>query len=256
MPVASSFAIQPEKTTSSSQPVKETQPVPLHLTSSLPDPSTASDADLLLEEYGPVKMEVEKPLYTAGGILPPTGTSERFDAFGSTTSLDQELLADLYELDPPDEMKLLGPELPDAAPSILPAVELPSSPNVSVEPDPAIVKKLHDSLTLLPKEMQEVFVERMVESIADPECFKEHVMAIQKLAMAATEEAKRRVSAASLPEGGSQQPTSEEPPVIAALPIAAATLGAFLAQYSSAFKNRRCSLPRDEKRPSLVPLEG
>jgi len=255
--------VVPISVSSSSVPHQTVPPtVPLHVSSAaLPDPSTASDADLLLEDYAPESLRateaiLTKPVPALSSAL-PTDPGDRTFSIGSTGSLDNELFADFYELDPSEDLRLLGAEVPDFASSSLPAVGLSPAP-VTSDPDPELVKKFHDSLALLPKEMQELFVERMVATVADPECFNNHVEAVTALAAAAAEEAKRRVFTGSNPisPDANRINVSDEPPSIA-LPLAAATLGAFLAQYGSAVKSSRCGLPPSaSKRPSVVPLEG
>jgi hypothetical protein len=96
--------------------------------------------------------------------------------------------------------------------------------------------------------MQELFVERLVATIADPEAFKNHVNAVSALAAAAAEEAKKRIIAANKDEEDSENATN------IALPLAAATLGAFLTQYSSALQNN--SDVMKDKLPSIVPMEA
>mmetsp|Transcript_12103 Transcript_12103/g.17211 ORF Transcript_12103/g.17211 Transcript_12103/m.17211 type:complete len:476 (-) Transcript_12103:1688-3115(-) len=235
-----------------------TPAVPLHVSSAaLPDPATASDADLLLEDYSNVRMEdANKQPSSYTPTMPAPSAPEKSYSMTSTGSIDDGLFADLYELDPSEDIHLLGAEVPEFTSSSLPAVELPS-PSVTSEPNPELVKKLHDSLALLPQEMQELFVERMVATIADPECFNNHVEAVTALATAAADEAKRRLGNNPIsPDASKQIRATEDPPAIA-LPLAAATLGAFLAQYGSVGKNR-CGVPNSKstKRPSVVPLEG
>ena len=109
-----------------------------------------------------------------------------------------------------------------------------------VSPDPELVKKLSESLASLPSSMQELFVERLVAITADPDAFKTHVDAVTALATAAAEEAGKRAMDANI----------ESSDYSVELPVAAATLGAFLTQYSAAMKNVGNDLA-----PSVVPME-
>eukprot|EP00978_Attheya_sp_CCMP212_P041110 scaffold231635_cov50-Attheya_sp.AAC.1 len=120
--------------------------------------------------------------------------------------------------------------------------------------DPKLTMQLHESLSLLPNEMQRLFVERLFATIADPNCFKNHVDAISCLAVAAASEAKRRMvetnSNAVSPDAQAIVNVEDES-IAAALPIAAASLGAFLAQYSVAVKDKESD---QMERPSVIPL--
>jgi hypothetical protein len=212
--------------------------VPLHV-SSLPDPSRVTDAELLVDDA--IKSEKYVP-----GSVAPLAKNERLHSIESLNSFDQDFLTDLFGDNLDDELSFLESAIPDQMPSMdTPAVEKPSIEKpVLSHPDPQLVKKLHDSLALLPPHLQELFVERMVASICRPESFKHQVEAVTALAGAAVEEARSRAS-----NGGSE--TKEKPEL--AVPLAAATLGAFLTQYGSAVKNHPSN---EDKRPSIVPMEG
>jgi len=90
--------------------------------------------------------------------------------------------------------------------------------------DPKLSEKLNTALSMLPKTLQETFVERMVDTIANPESYQKHVDAVSVLATAAAIEA----------ENHEQQPASTN---ANAVPIAAAALGAFLTKYGNAMES-------------------
>jgi hypothetical protein len=87
--------------------------------------------------------------------------------------------------------------------------------------DPKVSEKLNNALSMLPKSLQGAFVDRMVNTIANPESYQKHVDAVSVLATAAAIEA----------ENHEQQPASTN---ASAVPIAAAALGAFLTKYGNA----------------------
>lgn len=87
--------------------------------------------------------------------------------------------------------------------------------------DPKLSEKLDNALSMLPKTLQGAFVDRMVDTIANPESYQKHVDAVSVLATAAAIEA----------ENHEQQPASTN---ANAVPIAAAALGAFLTKYGNA----------------------
>ena len=201
------------------------------------DPTKASDEDLLMED---VTHALD---YKPGTVLPaqPAGSLQ---SQTSVTSMDQEFVDGLFTdyLDDVDELleaNDLGSPLPTMPEGL----------------DPNLVKRLHDTLTNLPKSMQELFVERLVATIANPTCFKDHVEAVTALATAAAQETQSRmVQSDSNPisPDSKNHRENEEPPTVA-LSLAAATLGAFLAQYAHSVKDQTCA---STKRPSVVPLDG
>lgn len=238
-------------------PVKSLQQVapsivPLHV-SSLPDPSTINDADLnISEEVADCDRE-----YSPGSITPLI-QNDRFESMGSVSSVDQDLL-DLFkeEIEQQDEDEDFsyelavvdeGTPLPDTATS-LGKLDIGSYSSKLASPDPQLIQKLHDSLLALPEPMQEIFVERLVATISDPDAFKDQVSAVTALASAAAEMANKRVVDSKDFKG--PVPSNIAPDV--ALPLAAATLGAFLSQYSIALRNGDVS---KDKLPSIVPMEG
>ena len=221
--------------------------VPVHV-SSLPDPSSINDADLFIDDA----MEYERS-YVPGSITPLV-QNDRFDSLGSINSVDQDLL-DLFkeEIDEQEDEDDLEMNEAIPLPDMTSSLEKHSSFTGSkkhVSPDPELVQKLHDSLVALPEPMQEVFVERLVATISDPESFKNQVNAVTALAAAAAEEANKRIVDSKMVQV--EDSSSNIAPDVA-LPLAAATLGAFLTQYSAALKNGDAV---NDKLPSIVPMEG
>lgn len=225
---------------SSSSAVPAPSASALHVPAVPIDPTSATDQDLLMEDITPVTG------YTPGSIQPtqapgslqPTASLSTDDAF--VDGLFSDYMGDVEEL--------LGIESADNTS----AEEEKSSDNAL---DPELAKTLHDALAALPKTMQELFVERLVASIADPDSFKDHVDAVTALATVAAQETQRRmVRSDSNPVSPDNrgQSAGEEPSTVA-IPLAAATLGAFLAQYAHSVKGQNCS---SDKRPSVVPLDG
>jgi len=206
------------------------------------DPTIATDEDLLMEDLTTI------PQYTPGSTRPtqPPGTMQHT----SSVSSDQAFVDGLFSDYMGDVEELLNIE---EAPPTVPAKE---EKNDDESLDPELAKKLHNTLTALPKTMQELFVERLVAAVADPESFQDQVEAVSALAIAAAQETQRRMvrsdSTPVSPESRGGQSSGEEPPAVA-VPLAAATLGAFLAQYAHSVKGQNCN---SDKRPSVVPLDG
>jgi len=228
---------------------------PLHSGMVLSNLEEASDSDLLMEDYnfGDERMPAYKP-----GTLSHAAPMTRGE---SMASVDPNFVSNLFndddDFDPDEDLALdeaadLSAATPDITGSVMKTV---GEECLSFSPlDPKLTMKLHESLSLLPKEMQRLFVERLVATIADPDCFKNHVDAISSLAVAAASEAKRRMvdTNSNVVSPDAQAIVNvEDESIAAALPIAAATLGAFLAQYSVAVKDKE----NDQiERPSVVPL--
>jgi len=197
---------------------------PLSVTS-LPDASTANDSDL----YG------EIPLPNA------TLFSKEFrkessvgSIIGSPLEYDEDLLATLLALDDDDSQKVIDKskaetEVPDTT------VSLPLSNSMQgAEVDAKLVEQLRHSLNSLPKKLQELFVQRLVNVIADPESFRYQVEAVSALAHAAAKEAKSRIDSTSndtdmennnFAGNGTNEGQSVD--------LATAALGSFLAQYGA-----------------------
>jgi len=138
--------------------------------------------------------------------------------------------------------------------------------------DPQLVQGMRDSLTRLPKQMQEIFVERLVAYVADPDRLNDHVRAISALATAAATQTHMQLQMCDQDEPGdnnhnnknanlvSPEMKPQQHPAVTplsineassvdksdhpfvALPLATATLGAFLVQYGDASKKEQTFL--------------
>lgn len=108
---------------------------------------------------------------------------------------------------------------------------LPSSNEKDNFPDPKLMKRLSDALALLPREMQEMIVNRLIASITSTDWLEKNVSAITTLS--------------DLPDESKQSPSKVPPsPVLGAKPqhevfsLAAATVAAFLSHYESNVKDK------------------
>jgi len=147
----------------------------------------------------------------------PTSLSERNQ---STGTLDQDVLASIFALDPSDELSVFdghGPvdnlvsnEFTDDA----------SLPEANEKVDPQLLNRLRDALSTLPPEMQAMFVDRATAIIGDPQGLAKQVDAMTHLAAAAAKEAQHRLVAAG------HNPNDKH-----YLPLASAVLGAYLTRY-------------------------
>lgn len=107
--------------------------------------------------------------------------------------------------------------------------------------DPKLSAKLNNAVSMLPKPLQESFVERIVVNIASPDAYRKHVDAVSVLATAAAIEAQNQTMICNTQTDVPMRDGNENSDKLsmsiqseATLPIAAAALGAFLAKYGNA----------------------
>jgi len=193
-------------------PVKSMQPLSV---TSLPDASTANDSDFYAVPDMP---------------LPPASPFQSKDfskdssmasIVGSLSEYDEDLLATLLTLDDDSETILdkskPETEVPDTTMSLPPSKSMQEG-----QIDAKLVEQLRHSLNNLPKNLQELFVERLVNAIASPESFQKQVEAVTAIAQAAAQDAKSRTNDTNM-NGNNQQ----------SVELATAALGSFLAQYGN-----------------------
>merc|ERR1712176_1664274 len=187
-------------------------------------PSPVSDADLFLKEI------------PSSDFLPTMDkcTSEDF----VSSILDFDDYGDVYHDTVP--LPLNSPEYIQPAAvnssSIVNRSVSTSEEGISVthdketheELDPALSQKLDDAISTLPKPLQNIFVERIVENITNPDAYKKHMEAVSALANAAA------IEAQSAGSGEDEDMISTENHLDTTLPVAAAALGAYLAMYGEA----------------------
>jgi len=209
-----------------------------------PDPMPVTSAGDSPEVVGPSATHLSMPK------IPPmpspsklTSSSIRDESLASLSAVDEEILTSLFSLEPSsttfpadddDDDPILIGAVDDAAPEdpiyevddeaeveyrAMPtsAIDNTNSNNNSGLVDAELVQKMKDSLALLPKNLQKLFVERMVALTTNPAAFQTQVEAVNALAVSAAEEARRRRNFA---------PTSKQ-----TAELATAALGSFLSRY-------------------------
>ena len=148
----------------------------------------------------------------------------------SLSGFDDEILATLQEAFDMEDDVIVNNEPPLDTPDSTVSCSSSAAPIPSGafnEPDPELVEKLRNSLSQLPKAMQELFVERLVKVVVSPENFQNQVEAVNALALAAAEEAKRRVETM----GGSVESNNTQ-----SIELATAVLASFLSKYGAALE--------------------
>jgi len=103
-----------------------------------------------------------------------------------------------------------------------------SNPNA---PDEKMMNNLSDALTLLPKNMQELLVNRLISTITSSDALKSHLDSLDSAVVAEKKEAPAKESPKKC------IPIEQNPDL--ALPLAAATLTALMTQFSVAMKDKK-----------------
>jgi hypothetical protein len=206
---------------------------------SLLDP-LISDADLLVEDFPTVYQPSSVPPLSSGKVKRSRSVDfveSMFDFVNENPSLMNSNCQDYF---------------PESVNSNTVFHNEPSKVNtaISQQMDPILSEKLNNALAMLPKNLQEAFVTRIVENLMNPDAFQKHVEAVSVLATAAAIEAQNQTMISNsnaepvtprsdCDEGSSNSNRSEKLSMDGkqsemTLPVAAAALGAYLAKYGQA----------------------
>lgn len=204
--------------------------------------SNFDPADALVDDTDSVgtfdyeSIVLSKP-FNAGKIVPLKNPSKRHESLGS---IEPQLVEDMFlrdNVEPEDgKMDILALPQMDSLPFASDAVNL-STTTVKSE----LVQKLHDAISLLPSDLQRLYVERLVATISNPEYYNEQVEAVKALARAATDKSIQNIRLDMLTSNNntSVSTSGEGTNVSVTVPLAAAALGAFLTQYGHAMQQMR-----------------
>ena len=169
-------------------------------------------------------MFVPPPKVAPSPIVP----NSRQTSAASFNSTDEEILSSLFALDSSDDLDVVRQKSIANEPSLqnyrFPETSTESGTGSSSGeqgPDPILMTKLRNALSVLPKNLQQMFVDRIVAFVVDPESFKKQVDAISNLAVTAASEARNRMGEAAA--DNSAQTNA----------LASAVLGAWLSRYGS-----------------------
>lgn len=152
------------------------------------------------------------------------GFGARNASTSSFNSIDGQILSSLFALESSDNVSTVR----EMKPQVQQNFQFPerSAPSVtSGEPDELLMKKLRNAISVLPKNLQEMFVERIVTFMTNPESFKQQVDAVSSLAAAAAAEATKHVGSNAIDVNQSSA-------------LASAVLGAWLTKYGAVNDNR------------------
>lgn len=116
--------------------------------------------------------------------------------------------------------------------------KIPQHPNA---PDTALMHKLSDALTVLPKDIQEMLVNRLITTVTNSDVLKSHmdsVCAISKDTTPTKSVEKSPITTVTAPQTENKKYTCADANPDIALPLAAATLTALMTQWSAAMKDK------------------
>lgn len=128
-------------------------------------------------------------------------------------------------------------------------------------PDPQLMMKLSEALKLLPKEMQEMIVDRLVANIVGTDSMERNAKAASTLTDAAKPN-KILVGGKVAPNQVPPSPAIDARPApgqMVPMPLAAATLAALLSQYSEAVnksKSTKTVLQKEKTLPPVIPIHA
>jgi hypothetical protein len=119
---------------------------------------------------------------------------------------------------------------------------------LSNAPDQSMMNKLSDALTVLPKDMQEMLVNRLITTIASSDALQTHIENVrkEKKEVIVPTSSTFNVSAVGKEKKSSNLPIVVEQNVDAALPIAAATLTALMTKLAASMKDQKKDVVKKE----------
>jgi hypothetical protein len=118
-------------------------------------------------------------------------------------------------------------------------------------PDPRLMNRLSDALKMLPREMQEMIVDRLVANIVGTDSMEKNVKAASALADAAIKpKGKKAIQVPPSPVLDARP----GPELMLPMPLAAATLAALLTQYSESVKEK--PVLAKEALPRAIPIHA
>ncbi|CAB9498869.1 Heat stress transcription factor [Seminavis robusta] len=162
----------------------------------------------------------------------------------SFTSTDEQILGSLFALESTDNVRTIREPTRKPQQNFQFPVTRRGSDTDPGAPDDALMKKLRTSIAVLPKNLQEMFVDRIVTFMTNPESFRRQVDAVSALANAAAIEATKHV--------GSNDLSAEQSNV-----LGSAVLGAGLAKYGVAdqlARTQNATMPSQMPQPHQLAI--
>lgn len=147
---------------------------------------------------------------TSSAVSDDAFVDDLLNVFGDNAEQDTDIFEMERSIVPEDATSMSNP-------LIIQEPQPQTNPN---EPDPALMGKLSDALTVLPKDVQEMLVNKLINTITSSDALKAHIDAVNS-------EVKKEEDAQSTFQ-------KQNPEMI---PLAAATLTAIISQYSAVMKS-------------------
>lgn len=147
---------------------------------------------------------------TSSAVSDDAFVDDLLNVFGDNAEQDTDIFEMERSIVPEDATSMSNP-------LIIQEPQPQTNPN---EPDPALMDKLSDALTVLPKDVQEMLVNKLINTITSSDALKAHIDAVNS-------EVKKEEDAQSTFQ-------KQNPEMI---PLAAATLTAIISQYSAVMKS-------------------
>lgn len=204
--------------------------MPLPVSSSLMKDQSSLEADLLGTN---INMALNLDFPATHKQTQPQAQSRnglRNTSVSSFSSTDEEILSSLFALESSDDVNVVRE---NKQPSNLQNFQFPDKKqggSSSGDPESALMKKLRTAISVLPQNLQEMFVDRIVTFMTNPESFKKQVDAVSSLAAAAAAEANNQVGKANVEAHQSNA-------------LATAVLSAWLTKYGTAQTTGASSAP-------------
>lgn len=247
---------------SSSSASVSAMPVPISVpshTSALEDISFTPDAMFPPSESGSMGAHVHTPLPVTADSEEQAFVDELFNSFGEdmTMTMDADVGAAMEDIGIVPDLACSTPSLTSVSVSpaespvkqedaaMLTAAPLPQSqPQHPNAPDQKLMNNLSDALAVLPKDMQELLVNRLIATITSSDALQSHLDSVKVVQVQPEKKEEKSRFGVVHGHGHNHGHGHHEPNAEIALPLAAATLTALMTQFSSAMKDKACVKPK------------
>lgn len=133
-------------------------------------------------------------------------------------------------------------------------------------PDEKMMNKLSDALTILPKDVQEVLIDRIISTIHNADALKSYMEnnSVEKkmdVSLSSCRMSTTAIAAVDSSSTAKKAPTSiaannKEQKSDVVIPLAAATLTAFMSQFSAAMKDKKKAVVNTSKTIPVIPIHA
>jgi len=198
------------------------------------------------------------PVVSANAILPPMPVPSAMPRETSVETVvsDNEFVDELFNAF--HEESSPGQEIFAMESPILPPLEATQPEPISKKSnraDPKLMKKLSEALELLPKDIQEMIVNRLVHVITSDAGLHKNASAVAALSQVTNVTKASAVQSSSIKSNApSAVPLSPPNNETATLPLAAATLAALLHHYGSATNTSNCKSDKSSPAQKSIPV--